>query len=310
MSPNARGAFFMAASAACYVLNDTLIKLVAGEMSLYQALLIRGVAATALMIALAAALGMHRFGVARRDRAMVLVRTLAEIGASYFLITALFHMPLANAAAIMQALPLTVTLAGSLVFGEKIGWRRLSAILVGFAGVMLIVRPGASGFSLYSAYAVIAVICVTIRDLAARGVSIETSSMGVALASSLGVLAFGAAGMLAQPWQPVSLHGGLALLGASVAIIGGMLFSILTMRVGEIAFVSPFRYLSMLWALLMGFAVFGEWPDMLTLLGAGIVVATGVFSLHRESRLASEAERLARLREGGQACVDKTGDSH
>jgi drug/metabolite transporter (DMT)-like permease len=276
----------MTASMASFTLNDAMLKTLSDEMSMFQAVFLRGIGSTVLLIALAAAMGLLRLRLSPRDRVMVAVRTVAEIGAAYFFITALFHMPLANANAIMQALPLAVTLAGAIFLREPVGWRRLSAILVGFVGVMLIVRPGAEGFSIYSVYALAAVLSVTVRDLSSRMVSAETPSMTVAIAASVGVLVFAGLGCLGETWQPVSTAGWGALLAASVFIVGGYLFSILTMRVGDIAFIAPFRYTSLLWALLLGLVVFGDWPDPLTLTGAAIVVATGIFTFHRERKLA------------------------
>ncbi|NDR57117.1 DMT family transporter [Pseudoruegeria sp. M32A2M] len=283
----------MAACMAAFTFNDAFMKSVSDEMGLYQALFIRGIASTLLMVVLAAATGSLRFGVSRRDWGIILLRTVAEVAAAFFFLTALFNMPIANASAIMQALPLTVTLAGAVFLGEAVGWRRLSAILVGFAGVMLIVRPGAEGFTIYSVYVVLAVLSVTARDLAARAVSVETSSMTVAIAASLGVWVFAGVGLLGEEWQPVSTGGFLSLMGASVLIIGGYFFSTAAMRVGDIAFIAPFRYTSLLWALLLGLVLFGEWPDGLTLLGGAIVIATGIFTFHRERKLALKAGECA-----------------
>ncbi len=293
MSKNVRGALFMALSMAAFTLNDAMMKSVSDEMSMFQALFLRGAFSTALMVALAVAMGPLTLRLPRRDRTLVALRTLAEIAAAWFFITALFNMPLANASAIMQALPLTVTLAGAVFLGEAVGWRRLLAILIGFVGVMLIVRPGAEGFTIYSVYVVIAVVCVTVRDLTARMVSEETPSTTVAIAASFGVWVFAGVGLTTEEWQPVSLGSAIALAGASITIVGAYLFSILTMRIGEIAFIAPFRYTSLLWALLLGLVVFGDWPDSLTLLGAAIVVATGIFSFRREQKLAAEAAKAA-----------------
>ncbi|SFC61907.1 DMT family transporter [Tropicimonas isoalkanivorans] len=310
MSPNARGALFMSASMASFTLNDAMLKTLSDEMSMFQAVFLRGIGSTVLLIALAAAMGLLRLRLSPRDRVMVAVRTVAEIGAAYFFITALFHMPLANANAIMQALPLAVTLAGAVFLREPVGWRRLSAILVGFVGVMLIVRPGAEGFSIYSVYALAAVLSVTVRDLSSRMVSAETPSMTVAIAASVGVLVFAGLGCLGETWQPVSTAGWAALLAASTFIVGGYLFSILTMRVGDIAFIAPFRYTSLLWALLLGLVVFGDWPDPLTLAGAAIVVATGIFTFHRERKLARVQVVVPHAGPpSAPASVDNPGDS-
>jgi drug/metabolite transporter (DMT)-like permease len=192
-------------------------------------------------------------------------------------------MPIANVTAIIQALPLTVSLAGAIFLGEALGWRRLSAIMVGFVGVMLIVRPGGEGFTVYSVYVLLAVACVTVRDLAARRMSHSVPTLRVALFAALGVLLFSGVGTMAtETWTQVDPLGLAKLAGASVFIIGGYIFSVSAMRSGEIGFVAQFRYSSLLVALVLGLVLFGEWPDRLTLIGSAIIVATGLFTLYRE----------------------------
>ncbi len=155
-----------------------------------------------------------------------------------------------------------------------------------FLACSLIVKPGAEGFNSYAVYAVIAVIAVTIRDLAARRLSHEVPSMTVALSAAVLVTGFGGLGLLTQPWAPVGGTEALQLAGTVFFVIGGYLFSVMAMRIGEISVVAPFRYFSLLCALVLGLLVFGEWPDSLTLIGSAIVVATGVFTFYRERRLA------------------------
>jgi len=289
MSNNLRGALLMMGSMAAFTFNDASMKALSDEIPLAQAVFLRGIATTLLLALLTWRMGGLRLGFPRRDWALVALRTVAEIASAYFFISALFNMPIANATAILQALPLSVTLAGSVFLGEAVGWRRLSAILVGFVGVMLIVQPGAAGFNTFSVYAVLAVGFVTVRDLASRQLSARVPSLMVALIASVAVTAsFGAASVV-QPWaMPSSLAWG-QLAAASFFIIGGYVFSVMTMRTGEISAITPFRYTSLLWALLLGLVLFGEWPDRLTLVGAFIVVATGIFTLMRERRLARRA---------------------
>ena len=172
----------------------------------------------------------------------------------------------------------------------------MAAILVGFVGVMLIVRPGTEGFTIYSVYGLAAVAFVTLRDLATRRLSRDVPSMLVTLITSASIMtAFGMAS-LTEPWVPVDGRSALLILGASVMIIGGYLCSIMVMRVGEISFVAPFRYTSLVWALILGWVVFGDWPQTITLIGAGIVVASGLFTLYREAQVNRRA-RMARQRE-------------
>jgi S-adenosylmethionine uptake transporter len=211
---------------------------------------------------------------------------VGEIGAAFFFITALFHLPLANTTAIIQTIPLAVTLAGALFLREPLGWRRLTAILVGFAGVLLIVRPGTDGFNAYSVYALVSVLFVVLRDLATRRLSADVPSFTVAISAAAGVGLFGGLGAAATAdWVTVSPRAGLFLAGASVFIVGGYVFSVMVMRVGDLATVAPFRYTSLIFALLLGFLLFGEWPSGLTLLGAAIIAGSGIYTLLRERRL-------------------------
>ena len=281
---NQRGALLMATSMVTFTINDTFIKAVSDELPLFQVITLRGLAVTLALLIAARALGRRLGGIAVRDRWLIALRTAGEVGGTWFFLTALFHMPIANVSAILQALPLSVTLGTAVFFGERVGWRRWTAIAVGFAGVMLIVRPGADGFTVYSLYALAAVASVTVRDLAARRLSAEVPSMAVALAAAVGVTVFGVLGSAVTPWQPVSALAAAQLSGAVVALLFGYVTSVMAMRVGEIGVVAPFRYSSLVAALILGFVIFGDWPAPLTLLGSAVVVATGLFTLWRERR--------------------------
>jgi len=289
LSDNLRGAGLMMLSMAAFTFNDTAIKALGDGVPLAQAIFLRGVMSTALIYIAARRIGGIRLNLPRRDWALIALRSLADLGATFLFLAALMRMPLANLTAILQALPLTVALAAALIFGEPLGWRRLAAIAIGFVGVLLIVRPGPEGFDLHALYALGAVGFVTIRDLAARRLSPATPSMTVALVGAAVIML--ASGVLAamQGWQPVA-RADLGLLAlAAVFIFAGYLASVMTMRVGEIGLVAPFRYTGLIWALIMGWLVFGDWPTPLTLVGAAIVVATGLFTLLREHALARRA---------------------
>ncbi len=281
-SDNLRGAAMMAGSMACFTINDGFLKTLSDAMPLFQAILLRGCVTSAFMIGLAVWLGLFRVRPSRADWVRIALRTMAEAGAAWFFITALFHVDFANVAAIMQSLPLTITLAGALFLGDKVGWRRWAAILVGFAGVILIVKPGGDGFTIYSVYVLASVACVTLRDLMARQVSAAVPSLLVAVVAALGVTLFAGVGALFVDWKPLTAGAGLSVLGSAVFVIGGYILSVQSMRNGEISFVAPFRYTSLLVALIIGVVVFGTFPDGLTLVGAAVVVATGLFTLYRE----------------------------
>jgi multidrug transporter EmrE-like cation transporter len=201
LGDNMRGALLMTAGMAAFTVNDAFMKLLSAEMELFQALFLRGLGTTAAFFAIAHWFGALRFSIAPRDRFLIAMRMMAEIGAAYFFLTALFNMPLANATAILQSLPLVITLAGALFLGEALGWRRLLAISAGFVGVLLIVRPGTEGFNVYSVMALVSVLCVTVRDLATRRLSSQVPSLSVALTTAGGVTLFFGFASVTSDWE-------------------------------------------------------------------------------------------------------------
>jgi S-adenosylmethionine uptake transporter len=282
LTPNLRGATYMMASMAAFSLSDACVKFVVEDLPLFQMIFLRGISTTLLMLGIMRGMGVLDFRIPRGDLGRVTLRTVAEVGAMVPFLIALTNMPFANVVAIMAALPLVVTLAGAVFLGEQVGWRRWGAILVGFFGVILIVQPGGDGFTGYALVALLAVVGITIRDIVTRRLSAAVPSMTVALFTAVSVCLFGGVLSLAEPWQPLNVSSTILMLSASVFIIGGYVFSVLVMRVGEIGFVAPFRYTSLIWALGLGYLVFGEWPNTLALIGSLIVVSTGVFTLYRE----------------------------
>lgn len=282
MTPNQKGAALMIAAQVAFTLNDTCIKLVGSAMPLFQIITLRGLLASILIGALAVALGLMRLRMSRRDYGLIALRGTAEAVATFFFLSALMRMPIANVTAVLQVLPLTVTLGAALVYREQIGWRRVLAICVGFLGMLLIVRPGPDGFSPYAIYALLAVCCVTVRDLVTRAVSPSVPSLTLTFLSSLIVLGAAAVASTTVEWKPLEWQNVRLLLWSAAYIMGGYFFSVQVMRVGEVSFTAPFRYTGVLVALIVGWYVFGDWPDNVTLLGAVIIVGAGLFMLRRE----------------------------
>lgn len=295
-SDNARGALFMMLSMAGFSMNDMLIKTLAGEISVFQAVFLRGLAALLLIGLLAARQGAFAHRIAPGDRKLVALRTCGEIGGTICFLTALFHMPIANASAILQAMPLSVALGANLFLREPIGWRRYVAIGIGFGGVVLIVRPGAEGFNTYALWAVAAVGFSSLRDLTTRRLSRQVPSLLVTFITASAITLTGAAATALQPWQPVSAVMMATLSGAATFLLVGYLFGVMCMRHGEIGFVVPFRYTILIWAILFGIFVFDEIPDAFTLAGSALVVATGVYTFLREQQT---RRRLARRAAAG-----------
>jgi|TARA_B110000977_G_scaffold179191_1_gene237556 drug/metabolite transporter (DMT)-like permease len=279
-----RGAFFMMASMAGFVLNDTMIKLVSEDMALFQAVFVRGFFATLFLGILAWKKKVIFHRPQSNEFKIIAWRTFAEVSATFCFLTALFNMPLANATAILQCLPLSVTLAASIFLGYQVGWRRYLAILIGFAGVIFIVRPGTDGFNIYSLWALGAVAFVTLRDLLSHKLNSSTPSIFVALITSISIMVLAGLASATQEWQDISPEILLYLATAGGFILIGYVAGIAAMRNVEISFVSPFRYTVLIWALLLGFFVFGEIPDAITIIGSLIVVGTGIYTFYRERK--------------------------
>jgi len=296
LNSNLKGAMLMTASMGSFTLNDVFVKLVAEDLPLFQIVFLRSVLTVILMSVAAVWLGQFRLSFGPGDRARLTWRTLFEIATMVAFLYALINMPIANATAILSALPLAVTVAAAVFLKEPLGWRRISAVLVGFVGVMLIVQPGTDGFNVFSLSALLAVLFITGRDLATRGLGPGLPSLAVAIVTAVGVGVFSLALSFLEPWRPMDLRDLILMACSSVCIIGGYVFSIAVMRVGEVAVVAPFRYTGLVFALIFGFLFFAEWPNALALVGAGIVVATGIYTILRERAIAArlrDAERGA-----------------
>jgi drug/metabolite transporter (DMT)-like permease len=285
LSENLRGILLMCASMAAFTINDTFMKSVTVTLPLYQTITLRGLIAVVglgLLVILSRA---YRFRLNRRDGWLILLRSLADVAATITFLTALLHMPLANLSAILQALPLFITLAAALIYGDKIGWRRMTAILVGLIGVLIIIRPGTEGFDRWALLGIASVACVVVRDLSVRPIQGELPSALVALGAAVAVTTMGVIGAGLQGVEPMTLTEAGKVLGAGLFLIVGYLTSVMAMRNGDIGLVAPFRYTSLLWAIALGFLVFGNLPDGWTLFGATIVVGAGIFTLLRERAL-------------------------
>ncbi|MDX5350275.1 MAG: DMT family transporter [Paracoccaceae bacterium] len=285
ISENVRGILLMCASMAAFTINDTFVKSVTQTLPLYQTIALRGVVAVLGLGLLAYLTRAYRFRPSGRDGWLILLRSVADVAATILFLEALMRMPLANLSAILQALPLLITLAAALVFGDKIGWRRMTAILVGLIGVLLIIRPGTEGFDRWSLLGIASVLCVVVRDLSVRPIQGALPSALVALGAAVSVTVMGWIGALFQGWEPVSSLEAGQVLSAGLFLIVGYLTSVTAMRHGDIGMVAPFRYTSLLWAIVLGLLVFGDLPDAWTLIGAAIVVGAGLFTLWRERRI-------------------------
>ncbi|WP_318761514.1 DMT family transporter [Aminobacter niigataensis] len=303
LSSNIRGSMFMVVAMAAFTFNDTLSKLAAETINPGQLMLVRGLFATTLISLLAWQQGALK-GVGQFWHPMVFLRLVGEVGGTICFLAALPHLPLSNISAVLQALPLAVTMGAALFLGEGVGWRRWLAIVAGFGGVLIIVRPGFEGFNAFSLLALLSVAFCAVRDLATRKIPDHVPSLFVSTVTTIVITVTGALTIVPfGGWVPMTFELVLFLAGAAVLVLFGYQFVIMAMREGEISFIAPFRYTALIWAITLSVVVFGDIPDLAMMAGAAVIVASGLYSLYRErvvghSRPAAESTSASMAPDG------------
>jgi drug/metabolite transporter (DMT)-like permease len=286
---NLKGMGWMTLAMLAFALADMSIKLLAGDLPVGQVIFLLSLPG-ALIFAIWARVQGHRWFSPVLLMRPVMLRNGAEMLATVGFVSALALIPLSTLSAVIQANPLLVTLGAALFLGEKVGWRRWLAIFVGLFGVLLIIRPGTAGFDASIWLAVIAAIGLSLRDLATRPVP---RTVPTTLLASYSFAFAGIGGLLITPFfgafQPLRPElAGWLVLGSAMTLVA--IFSITSaMRVGDISAVTPFRYTRLVFALVIAYFVFDERPDTWTLIGAGIVVASGIYTFWREAQLRRRA---------------------
>jgi drug/metabolite transporter (DMT)-like permease len=213
----------------------------------------------------------------------VLARNVGEMIGTASFVAALAVVPLGTVAAVLQAMPLAVTLGAALIFRETVGWRRWTAIAVGFMGVLLVIQPGADGFQAASLLVLVTVAGMSLRDLAARAIPAHVTTSQVSAWGLMAVTVLGA-GMLAVTGgaRTVNVSEGAMLFGAVVFGTAGYWAVTKATRTGEVSVVAPFRYARLVFSMSLGIVFLAERPDALTLLGATLIVASGLYAFARE----------------------------
>ena len=283
MSENFRGAVLMMICMGAFVLNDAFVRLAGDSLPLAQILFFRGILTTIALLLVAFYTGVFKLKVPRQDKWLIFFRSVTEALTAYFFLTAVMNMPFANVTAILQILPMTVTVAAAIVFKEKVGVFRISLIILGFFGVILIINPAQDGFNKYAGYALISVLSITTRDLLSRKLSVDVPTLIPTVSASLGVLLFSILLITKTAFQPLDLQNSFFILAAAFFIIFGYYTAVLVMRSGEISFISPFRYTAVLFALMLGFVFFDEQPDGIAFLGMTIVIISGIALMIRNN---------------------------
>ncbi len=294
-SANFRASIFMLLAMGTFTIGDTITKYLLEQMNSGQYMFVRGIFATIAIGFLA-----WRNGALRHLSMdlMTILRVIGEVVATITYIYSLGHLSQAFCSAVFQATPLVVTLGAVLFLNEKVGWRRWMCISVGLIGVIIIIRPGAEGTSSLAAVGVLlsSVCFAALRDIATRRVPAHVPTLYLSTLTAGAIALTG--GALTLPmggWQPVGIEPILLMALAAGLLLVGYHFIIMAMREGEISFVSPFRYSSLLWAILLSTIVFNQAPDSYTIAGSVLVVGSGIYMVYRENIRKKRAQKVRRL---------------
>ncbi len=284
---NVHGILIIIAAMFGFTLEDMFIKTLSVSLPVGQILMLLGFGSGTVFAVLALLRGDNLLATAAWTPRMLL-RTASEAFGAVVFATALARVDLSTVAAVFQTLPLVITLGAALFLGEQVGWRRLTAILVGFCGVLLIIRPGMAAFDPNTLLVLAAVVVVAVRDLITRTIDASVSSFVVSCQSFYSLIPAGGAMLLlgSQGLAPVSGAHLAMFAGAVVFGAAGYWGVVTALRLGEASVVAPFRYSRLLFSILVGMIVFGERPDAPTLIGASLIIGSGLFTFLREHRLA------------------------
>ena len=284
---NFKGILLMLIAMAGFTMEDLFMKKLSVNLSTGQILITLGFGSSLVFALMAKSRGYKLTAKIFWSKGMI-IRQFAEGIAAVAFITSLTLIPLSTVAAVFQATPLVITMGAALFLGEAVGWRRWLAIIVGLIGVLIIIRPGLNSFDPNVGYVLIAVLFVTVRDLITRKLPMNVPSTIVSFQAFASLIIAGGILIFLSDQKIVGLDKNQIYF-----VLGGIIFGVIgyycivaSTRIGEAGVVTPFRYSRLLFAIIIGFLFFNERPDFLTLLGASIVIMTGIYTVLRERHLA------------------------
>jgi drug/metabolite transporter (DMT)-like permease len=292
---NLRGIAAMVAATALFTCGDAAMKLVSATLPTGQTVFVRGLCTVTIVTIAAFATG----AIYTLRRAFVRVmawRSVGDVGGALLFQGALARMPFADLMGIIQMTPLSLTAASALFLGEHVGWRRWTAVGVGFLGALLVIKPGTSAFNAWALLGVLSVLCGTLRDVSTRRLDVALSPLLIMLLSQLAVASAGLACWTFETWTFPTLAEFACLAFASVFSLAGHLCVIYSLRSGEVAAVAPFRYAGIVWAILLGLLIWNQLPDAVSLAGISILVSAGLYTFYREQKLRRLRAAAARAR--------------
>jgi drug/metabolite transporter (DMT)-like permease len=277
-----RGILAMSASVVVFIFNDALIKLAAETMPPLQAIGLRGLFAT-LWCGLALLVRGEWRRVHRIAHPVVALRGVLEAVAAISYLVALAYIPFAIATAVNLSTPLFLAALAVLLLKETVGWRRWSAIAVGFAGVIMVIQPKPTDLDIWTWLVVFSSLAGATRDVIARWVPPAVPTLVVSMSSAVTLAVVGCVWALVEGLQPMTGRGVLLVLGSSLLLAAGYQLLMIALRSGaDLSVLGSFRYASVLWAIAIGYVVWGDVPNLLAVAGIAVIIGAGLYVLHRE----------------------------
>jgi drug/metabolite transporter (DMT)-like permease len=282
MTANQRGIAAICGCMASYTVNDVLVKQILRDYPVGEVIFVRGLISALLIGAFVLA-----FGHAKQLRVamgpLMATRSVCDGLSTVCFIAALAHMQLANVAAVLQIGPLMITALSVFFYREAVGWRRWTAVGVGFAGALLVIKPIPSAFDIWAVVAAGSALFAALREITNRNIHRDVPTLVIAFWGAVGITLFGTLFAFAEQWRTFEIGDLIQLFVASVFVGLAIYLMALGFRNVDLSAVAPFRYSYLLTSALGGYLVFSELPDHWTLIGAVLIVGSGLYALHREA---------------------------
>jgi drug/metabolite transporter (DMT)-like permease len=278
---NLRGILAMMASMFALTLNFAFVKLAGSSLPVGEVLFLRGMVAATIIAIVAVITGAHKH-IRYLAHRTVIWRTFCECVAASLFAFALMRIPIASATVIMQIMPLAITAGAALWLGEQVHWRRWAAIVCGFIGVVIVIQPGFAAFQWASLIVVVSVLLSSLRDLSTRRMPRGIPTVLVAFAASFALSLLGLSFSVLGDWVVPDTAALLQISGSGALLSFGLFAVVLAMREGELSIIAPFRYSAVLWATILGYLIWNDTPNAPTIVGALIIVGSGVYISYRE----------------------------
>jgi len=266
---------------AAFAINDMVMKLTAQRYPLGEVITVRGMLATLLVSSVMLAMG--QLLALRYINRLVLTRTMFDGLAMVLFTSALIHMPLAELSAINLVSPLIITAAAVIFFHEEVGWRRWTAIAVGFLGTLLMIKPTPAAFNAWALLGVATAFMGVARDMITRFLDPRVPTLMISFMAALGSMLIGPIMGLFEEWRPMAWADvGMLAISATFVASGHFMVVVAFRGTVDVAAIAPFRYTLLIWAGLCGYLAFGEVPDRYAIMGSLLIVGSGLYALHRE----------------------------